>query len=391
MWGVEALKRDFRVTIITTNQFDLNALNRFYGTAVAPAEVAVRVFQMPLGLRQSRSAGALRGAFFQRAIRFGISEYDILISAYNLCDFGVPAIHLLDLSWDEELRRHFVRPPGGLASIFHRVSQLRSLYLFLARTISSPTGRDLFDGDDVLLAYSAWIASVIEQKHHVKCSVLYPPVSGTISEIPFSLRNDEFVCMGRISEEKRLERVVEILTRVRARGYEIRLRLVGGFGANVYARRIHSLVQELPWVVLEGSVSEHRKMEILTSARYGIHGAEGEGFGIAVAEMIKTGCITFAPVEGGPAEILDSDALLYHNDDDAVEKIIAVLGDESLRAELTHHLRCQAERFSAAHYMRGLREAVERFAESKGAHKSQTRVDDASPHQHYAETARPRL
>jgi len=41
------------------------------------------------------------------------------------------------------------------------------------------------------------------------------------------------------------------------------------------------------------------------SSRYGIHGAEGEGFGIAIAEMVKAGCVTFAPAVGGPAEILD--------------------------------------------------------------------------------------
>ena len=82
-------------------------------------------------------------------------------------------------------------------------------------------------------------------------------------------------------------------------------------------------------------------MRSLTGCRYGIHGREGEAFGIGVAEMVKAGCITFAPAEGGPAEILAHQALLYENDADAVEKISAVLSHDVLREELIWHLRCR--------------------------------------------------
>ena len=69
-------------------------------------------------------------------------EYNVLISAYNLCDLSSPAIHLLDLSWDEELRTEFSVAPGGIEGVFHRVRSVRAFYLSLARTISPPTGRN---------------------------------------------------------------------------------------------------------------------------------------------------------------------------------------------------------------------------------------------------------
>ena len=378
MWGAEALKRDFEVSIVTTNAIDLAALNSFYGTATREEEVKVRRLTIPRMLSGIRSGAAIRGALFQRAIRRVACEYDVLFSAYNPCDCGVPAIHLLDLSWDEELRNRFASRPRGFEGLFHRVAPVRAIYLWLGRRIASPSGRDLFSGEDFLLANSGWVASVIERKHGVRCGVLYPPVPDGFAEVPFASRNDDFACIGRISEEKRLERVFEILGKVRARGYQVRLRMIGGFGTNKYERKIQTLARRLPWVILEGSVSEQRKQEILRSCRYGIHGAEGEGFGIAVAEMVKAGCITFAPAEGGPADILDHNALLYRGDDDAVEKIYAVLSRSALQANLLEHLRQQARKFSAERFMRDLRTIIERFLARSNLPTSVATADDGA-------------
>jgi glycosyltransferase involved in cell wall biosynthesis len=361
MWGAEALKNEFAVSIVTSNAIDLAALNSYYGTAVDDDEVTVRRVPMPSMLFKIRSGAAIRGSFFQKGIRRIAGEYDVLFSAYNLCDCGIPAIHLLDLSWDEELRTRYAPAPGGFEGVFHRVAGVRAVYLWLVRRISSPSERDLLSGEDVLLANSRWVASVIERKHGFKCGLLYPPVPGACVETPFAVRNSDFVCLGRISEEKRVERIVAILAKVRARGHEVRLRIVGDFGAGTYARKIQALVRDLPWVVAEGSVSDRRKIELLSSCRYGIHGAEGEAFGIAVAEMVRAGCITFACATGGPAEILDHPALLYRDEDDAVEKICAVMGSERMSFELSAHLRRQAGKFSAENFMVALREIVAEF------------------------------
>jgi glycosyltransferase involved in cell wall biosynthesis len=156
--------------------------------------------------------------------------------------------------------------------------------------------------------------------------------------------------------------------------------MIGGFGANKYEHKIQALARKLPWVILEGSVSAQRKQEILSSCRYGIHGAEGEGFGIGVAEMVKAGCITFAPADGGPADILDHEALLYRSDDDAVEKICTVLSRPALQDSLLEHLRQQAGKFSAERFMRDLRTIVDKFlaGDSSGLKISRQAVEAAS-------------
>lgn len=374
MWGAEGLKGLYNVSIITTNRVDLAVWNSFYGTAVRTDEVTLRQLPIARVLLGMRSGSAIRGALFQRAIREVACQYDVLISAYNLCDFGVPAIHLLDLSWDEGLRRQFSVPPRGIEGLFHSIAPVRAMYLSLSRALARPSGRNLFSGDDVLLAYSGWLARIIERKERVRCGVLYPPVSGVWADTVLDTGNDDFVCIGRISEEKRLERVFEILRRVRIRGHEATLHLIGGFGANIYAEKIKAQARRLSWVVLEGSVSDERKREVLRSCRYGIHGAEGEGFGIAVAEMLKAGCIPFASAEGGPAEILGHEALLFRGDDDAVEKINAVLSDEPFRRELRTHLHRQAEKFSAENFMSGIRDAVAAFLRRPGSRAENLRA-----------------
>ena len=87
MWLIEALKRDCDVTVVVTGEWDLAALNAFYGTKVCEDEVKVRIAPIPFFLR-NLSVAALRGACYQRFARQIAAEYDVRISAYNPTDWG---------------------------------------------------------------------------------------------------------------------------------------------------------------------------------------------------------------------------------------------------------------------------------------------------------------
>ncbi len=363
LWTLEALKRDYRIALVASGRIDLPKLNAFCGTSVNPDECQIVELKLPWSLARVEWGAAIRGALFHRASRAVWSKYDLLISAYNPSDFGVPAIQFIaDFSWDEELRTKYHPPPGGFKGIFHRRPILRRAYLALVRSISPPSNRDFLSCEDLILANSRWTAERLRIRYGLASEVLYPPVATNISHIPWEGRRDDFVCIGRVSPEKRIGRIVRIIAKVRQRGYAVRLRIAGGLDGSLYAKQIASLAHEnSSWVVLEGSMTADEKAELFGGCRYGIHGAEGEGFGIGVAEMVKAGCITFAPVEGGPTEILGHDALLYHGDDDAVEKICAVLSRRQLQASLLDHLRRQGEGYSAERFMRDLRAAVEKF------------------------------
>ena len=171
--------------------------------------------------------------------------------------------------------------------------------------------------------------------------------------------------------------MIEMVRAVRGHGHDVRLRIIGPLDASPYARSIARLAERSrEWIVLDGQQLGEDKNNLLASCRYGIHGCEGETFGIGVPEMVKAGCITFAPAEGGPAEIVNHKALLYDNDADAVEKICAVLDCEVLRDELTRHLRHQAEKFSTDVFTSTLREVVDTFC---GSHTQGAAVQASKP------------
>ena len=97
--------------------------------------------------------------------------------------------------------------------------------------------------------------------------------------------------------------------------------------------------------------------------RYGLHGMEGEHFGMAPAEMARGGALVFVHDSGGQREVVGSESLLrYSSVDDAVRKIGAVLDDQREQARLLDHLREHTRRFSTEAFMCAIRGAVSRTA-----------------------------
>ena len=125
MWGIQALKDDHSVTLITAGRVgprDLDDLNHFYGTSLIWGDFRVAEgADAALHDEAVRPAAALRGALFQRFCRKVAPQFDVLVSAYGPCDFGVPAIHCIaDFSWDEEIRRRFDPMPLAAKRMIHR-------------------------------------------------------------------------------------------------------------------------------------------------------------------------------------------------------------------------------------------------------------------------------
>ncbi len=101
---------------------------------------------------------------------------------------------------------------------------------------------------------------------------------------------------------------------------------------------------------------------LMTRQRYGIHGMVGEHFGIGVAEMVRAGCVVFAPDSGGPAEIVGDERLLYASEREAVEKIERVLTDPDLQAELGATAAARDDEFGTKRFAAEVRRVVLDFA-----------------------------
>jgi glycosyltransferase involved in cell wall biosynthesis len=349
MWLIEALKRDFEVTVVTTGGWDLPALNSYYGTRVKEDEVKVRIAPVPFPV-QRLSAAALRGTCYQRFARKIAGEYDVRISAYNPTDWGLPAVHFIaDFSWHRGIRDRLDPPSPGF---IYRESLLRWAYLKIAAAYGRPSGRDVLR-DDIVIANSEWSATLLKQYCDVDCTaVVYPSVWTEFPSVPWEEKEQAFVMIGRIAPEKRIERAIAVLDAVRERGHAIRLHLCGQIEDDLYGQRIAQLCRErADWIAVEGRVTGAKKAQILTHCRFGIQTRAAEPFGISIAEMVKAGAIVFAPNDGGQTEVLDYPDLLFVGVEDAVNKICAVLSSSDEQGALRAHLARRTEMFSAAKFM----------------------------------------
>jgi hypothetical protein len=103
---------------------------------------------------------------------------------------------------------------------------------------------------------------------------------------------------------------------------------------------------------------------LLHTARYGIHGMREEHFGMAPAEMARAGMIVWVPNGGGQVEIVgDAPLLRYDSDEEAVQKIVAVLDSAVEQGRLREHLVGQSAQFSHEHFTSRIRDVVAGFHE----------------------------
>jgi glycosyltransferase involved in cell wall biosynthesis len=159
--------------------------------------------------------------------------------------------------------------------------------------------------------------------------------------------------------------VIEVLRRVRQRGNDVHLHILGG-GDTAYVESLRDLqAKNRDWVFLEGWVGGAEKARMVTGHRFGISGRKNEPFGIAVAEMVKAGCIVFVPNGGGQVEIVDHPSLVFDDEDEAVDKICSVLEDTSLRPDLRAHLAQGMDKFSVEAFQEGVRQTVKEFFEQR--------------------------
>jgi glycosyltransferase involved in cell wall biosynthesis len=355
MWMVQALQDDGRVTLITMGRPDLPALNESCGTSLDPGRIEIRGLRIPPGMRTRFDA--LRAFRLARYCRRHAGDFDVMVSAYNVMDFGVPGIQrIADFSFDDGLRRELHGGTGPGEGPLHRASAGRSLYLRLARALAGAS-RDGWKRN-LTLANSEWTRGLLGERFGVPAKVLYPPVAGAPSPVRWEDREDGFVVMGRIVPEKGIPLIIEILAEVR-KVKPIHLHILGRSGRAAYARDIEALCRRHGgWVHLEGPRYGLEKDEFLARHKYGISGCRHEAFGIAVAEMVKAGMVVWVPNAGGQTEIAADAGLVYSGRDDAVARILAVLGDPAGEAVLRDRLEGRAALFSPARFSSEMRSIV---------------------------------
>jgi glycosyltransferase involved in cell wall biosynthesis len=356
-WMLEALRDDYDVTLLTAERVDFPAINRFFGTSLRPSDVVVR----PVLTRTVRLVGLvpmplalLRDSLFRRATQRLVDDFDVIMSAANESDFGRPGIQYVHYPWN-------FRPRPGVDLRWYHTRPLLGAYYRLSDGISRFSREGV--RRNLTLVNSDWTGALMTRWYGVPTRTLYPPVASGVPGLAWEHRQSGFVCIGRISPEKELDRVIDIVDAVRREAPEARLHLVGTPGRRGYYRRIMRRAREhAGWVGVHESLSRADLARLIGSQRYGLHGMREEHFGMAPAEMVLAGCIVWVPDGGGQTEIVGGHRqLTYRSVDDAVAKILHALRAPEEQTRLRADLAGRGELFSTERFMAAVRRIVADF------------------------------
>jgi glycosyltransferase involved in cell wall biosynthesis len=158
---------------------------------------------------------------------------------------------------------------------------------------------------------------------------------------------------------------MKILARVRGHYPDLKLTIIGTWDrhARRYFNDLTALAASLgSWIEFRHDVSRDEMRQLMAAHRYGIHGMREEHFGMAPAELVRAGVIVWVPRGGGQMEIVGEEpALMYNTDDEAVEKILAVMRNTAEQERLRNLLAQRGQLFSTDRFVTEVREIVRRF------------------------------
>lgn len=353
-WLLQALRDEHALTVLTWEPIALDAINPYFGTSLRPTDFTV--LAVPRRLRAAADrlpfpASTLKASVLRRRAKQVRGDFDLAMSASNETDLGPPGIQYIHYPvW------HAAPQPADLRW-YHRRSAL-GLYERIWSLVSPFDDRAM--RANLTLVNSAWTGNIVSRLHGIPVRVVYPPAPGTFPDEPWSERDDGFVCLGRVSPEKEIERVIEVVGRVRAARPEAHLHIVGSDDHAAYARRVRELARRAgSWVTVEGTLPIDAVERLVSTHRYLIHGMREEHFGMSVAQALRAGCIPFVPDGGGQVEVVGEEPeLRYRSTDDAVDKIVAMMADGGRQAEVRARLAARAARFSPERFMQDIRAVV---------------------------------
>lgn len=364
LWTAQALSQSYDVTLLTFDDVKLEQLDNFYGTSLHKIDVSIRVLPLPPFLKKIKSRFTLlRQHYMMRWCKRLKEQFSLFFSTYNEMDFGIRGVqyvHFPLLAGAEVARLGDVE---FLDAWYHRASPVRWLYEGFGRLLSGYDAERM--KTNVTLVNSNWTGTIVQSVYSISTVTVYPPVAcfsgdNGFGDLSFEKREDGFVTIGRFEPSKKITEIIQILRIVREAGFNVHLHIVGQRYDEFYYKRLLDLQREnASWIFLEESLGRTDLLRLISSHKFGIHGKINEHFGIAVAEMVRMGCVVFVPNSGGQVEIIGSNpALVYSTVEDASKKIIDVLQNRELQYSLHSDAKKRGELFSAQGFMQQVKRIV---------------------------------
>jgi glycosyltransferase involved in cell wall biosynthesis len=351
---IQALRDSHALSVLTWQPIELDAVNAYFGTSLRWTDVTPHGVPAPLRAAIDRlpfPAATLKSSVLRRCAKRRVHAFDLVMSAHNEVDFGRPGIQYVHYPV-----RHVAPLPVDLRW-YHRRWAL-GVYEHLWSLIAPFD--DATMRANVTLVNSAWTGALVADVHGIAVQVVYPPAAGAFADVPWAKRENGFLCIGRISPEKRIEDVMAVVRAVRAKRPDAHLHIVGSDDHAAYARHVRRLARQAgPWVSIDGTLGIEALERLVTTHRYLLHGMREEHFGMSVAQALRAGCIPFVADGGGQVEVVGDEPLLrYRSLNDAAHKIETVMASAPLQAEIRARLAARASSFGPERFMEEIRRVV---------------------------------
>lgn len=324
---------------------------------------ALEAFGAPIDAERTKIAPLLPGGLNSRSHNFYWSyrrslrlkrlaaKADICISAANVIDFGRPAHHFINMlsGVDHAFTAHsgIVRPETSVKGflvneVIRPIAGMRSKKRIFA------DGRERFYSNSKYVHNR--LAAFYGDFHD---TIFYPPTTYEPGASVDAPPRDPMrvICLGRISKEKRITDIIDVVERARAlSGRDIKLTIAGPCGNGGYAMMVRRSVEARDWITLVDGVFGKAKDDLLRSGCFAVHARRDEEFGIAVTEYLKAGLIPVVPDEGGSCEVVDRPELSYSSNEDAASKLARLVTDDAFAEAMRNHCRSRALAFSRREY-----------------------------------------
>ncbi len=290
----KALKEEgFDVSIHTCAPIDYGRVEKVFGIDMNGFKVFVRespvasVFKdVVLGRESIVKLIRAFNRFFREYVARLRREYDVVVDTQSnmVSPVDITYIHY-------PLLMHLYRGNGLRIHSW--------LYGWFKRLYTSVYRNHLFPCR--VLANSSWTASLVYKIYRIVPDIVYPPV-----DIEYfsrcnnnDVRDKLVVTISRFVEDKRLDRIVDVASKLRDYTFVI----IGS--TNEYSYRVISRIREkareyrLDNIVIETNLPRQEILGYLEDARYYLHPERPEHFGIAIVEAMAAGLVPIVYRDGG--------------------------------------------------------------------------------------------
>ena len=218
-----------------------------------------------------------------------------------------------------------------------RRPSLKALYQYV---VQSRDERELLESAPCIIVDTAYVEDKLKAyglKHVPEMHVIPQGIDETYYGINCDSKSKVILCVGAIAPRKGHIYTVEMFERLRAKGIEAKLRIIGSLADKGYYALLQQKIGESKYkedISLEANLPREELLKAYAEAKVFVLHSREESQGIVFAEAMATGLPVVATKIGGiPYVVADgkSGLLCPYADVDAMTEMVAkLLSDESL-------------------------------------------------------------